>query len=381
MVAASSRITAREAVEMHPAFDWFDVARAVAAMLVVAEHARDLVLLDRSAAGATAENPLWQAFYLFTGFGHEAVMVFFVLSGYWIASSVHRRADDPQFWRSYFADRLSRLWIVLLPALAIGGLCDWIGAVEWRLPIYAGEWNASSLDGATADRLNVATVLGNAAFLQSLAVPVLGSNGPLWSLAYEFWYYVWFPALYLSWRHRRPQWLLISLVIGAVWPEVAAGFLVWMMGAAIFHIRRSGILAPGGVAWLLGSLIALGFCATASRLGLIACPLLADLATGASFAAVIWGLLTNAPSLPSLFRPVKAYGTNSSYSLYAVHYPPLALGAGSTLTGAIAPGGYAAAIFGTACILSVGAGWLFSLATERHTAQFRALAVRLVLRG
>jgi hypothetical protein len=32
--------------------------------------------------------------------------------------------------------------------------------------------------------------LGNFAFLQTICVPIFGTNGPMWSLANEFWYYI-----------------------------------------------------------------------------------------------------------------------------------------------------------------------------------------------
>jgi peptidoglycan/LPS O-acetylase OafA/YrhL len=47
----------------------------------------------------------------------------------------------------------------------------------------------------------------NAFFLQTIAGPTFGSNGPLWSLAYEWWYYVLFP-----------------LVLAALWPIVDFGW-------------------------------------------------------------------------------------------------------------------------------------------------------------
>lgn len=42
-------------------------------------------------------------------------------------------------------------------------------------------------------------------FLQTRFTPVFGSNGPLWSLFNEFWYYVLFPALGLSTSVYSPQ--------------------------------------------------------------------------------------------------------------------------------------------------------------------------------
>ena len=53
---------------------------------MVAEHARSLVFVDY---GELQSPGLWaKGFYFLTGFGHEAVMVFFVISGYLVGGKV-----------------------------------------------------------------------------------------------------------------------------------------------------------------------------------------------------------------------------------------------------------------------------------------------------
>ena len=43
--------------------------------------------------------------------------------------------------------------------------------------------------------IGLPTLLGNLAFLQDFFARPYGSNGPLWSLSYEFWFYLVFPLL------------------------------------------------------------------------------------------------------------------------------------------------------------------------------------------
>ena len=76
-----------------------------------------------------------------------------MLSGFWISRSVLKRLDSPHFWRDYLIDRLSRLLIVLIPALALGGFLEWIGAIQLDLPIYAGTSGAHSVVGPVIDHL------------------------------------------------------------------------------------------------------------------------------------------------------------------------------------------------------------------------------------
>src|SRR6185369_2558000 len=55
----------------------------------------------------------------------------------------------------------------------------------------------AALDMARGEGPNLLVALANAVFLQTIAAPTFGSDAPLWSLAYEFWYYVMFPLLML----------------------------------------------------------------------------------------------------------------------------------------------------------------------------------------
>src|SRR4051794_24434433 len=65
-----------------------DMVRGVAALAVFFGHARNLFLVDYG----EMENKgiLSSALYFLTGLGHESVMVFFVLSGYFISASILR---------------------------------------------------------------------------------------------------------------------------------------------------------------------------------------------------------------------------------------------------------------------------------------------------
>ena len=55
-------------------------------------------------------------------------MVFFVLSGYVIASTVERKRELGITLNSYYLDRFSRIYSVLIPAIILTVLLDAIGA-------------------------------------------------------------------------------------------------------------------------------------------------------------------------------------------------------------------------------------------------------------
>lgn len=61
---------------------WLDLIRGSSALLVCLGHLRNAMLVDYSTL--VHPNIAIKAFYALTSFGHQAVMVFFVLSGYFV---------------------------------------------------------------------------------------------------------------------------------------------------------------------------------------------------------------------------------------------------------------------------------------------------------
>ena len=74
--------------------------RGLAALAVASWHLRLLVFDDYGSLDAP--GAMLKAFYFVTGFGHQAVMVFFVLSGYWIGREIFTKFDaNPLSWTDY----------------------------------------------------------------------------------------------------------------------------------------------------------------------------------------------------------------------------------------------------------------------------------------
>jgi peptidoglycan/LPS O-acetylase OafA/YrhL len=105
-----------------------DLIRAVTAWLVMWGHLRNLFFVDFERAQQGSR--LVKAIYFLTGLGHQSVVVFFVLSGFLISSTVIKRfVSGKSSWRGYAIDRLTRLYVVLNPGLLFGFLWDHAGAV------------------------------------------------------------------------------------------------------------------------------------------------------------------------------------------------------------------------------------------------------------
>jgi peptidoglycan/LPS O-acetylase OafA/YrhL len=210
-----------------------DFLRAASAALVCMGHARALVMLPyRESAD---QSFLFKCFYFLTGFGHEAVMIFFVISGFLIGRSVYlAKLNNTWNWKSYAIDRLSRLWMVLLPALVLTLILDSIGISKDTFGYYVGSM-ATQLHLGPQEPVSLSSVtfFSNLFFIQNIASPIFGSNGPLWSLANEFWYYVLFPLLLgviLPGKGKLFSAIaIVPLALFVGWPMIMYGS-IWLFG-------------------------------------------------------------------------------------------------------------------------------------------------------
>jgi len=221
-------------------------------------HARALFFVDHDHLSPSNDTIPLNVLYFLTGFGHQAVMVFFVLSGFLIASSVLRNLERSTWsWRDYAIDRAVRLYLVLVPGLLIGGVLDIVGLHYFN---QQGIYSTPLLPfGGTAfaQRLTISSFFGSLLFLQTRFTTVFGSNDPLWSLFNEFWYYVLFPAL--IWlmlcinRRSKKAMIYLCVAIFAAWilGTALAGFVVWLSGAIVALTARN-LPFPKSHGWVIG---------------------------------------------------------------------------------------------------------------------------------
>jgi len=168
-------------------------------------------------------------------FGPEAVIVFFVLSGF-VIKYTYTRSLDKSF-KYYFTRRFIRLYIPLFFIFLLGYLIK------------------SYAEGSLADP-NWGTLLGNLFMLQdviSLKPNVISAtymgNGVLWSLSYEWWFYMLFFVLVngIS-THRLNKWVSIFTIVAAasylIYPFVlnrlVMYFAIWWIGARFADTYMKG---------------------------------------------------------------------------------------------------------------------------------------------
>jgi peptidoglycan/LPS O-acetylase OafA/YrhL len=306
-----------------------DFLRGLAALLVVSEHLRAFFFV--TFPELQSPGILAKAFYLVTGLGHQSVMIFFVLSGYLVGGSVLTALEKGKWsWKSYLLRRMSRLWVVLIPALVLTLLWDKIGYAHAPAG-YEGAYRAIYNTGPTPTgpaEWSLPLFFGNMGFLQTISIPCFGTNSPLWSLANEFWYYLLLPLLltvFLPGRLlvRVPSLLAAAGIILFLPPTVLFGGVIWLSGVAVFFLIRKASVRPivTHPLWLgLGLLLTVGML-LATRLGTMGWG--GDLSLGLACAVLVAGLACTS-SANSLYGKMSAWMSDISYTLYLVHFPLMA---------------------------------------------------------
>jgi peptidoglycan/LPS O-acetylase OafA/YrhL len=296
----------------------------MAALVVVSSHARGLFFRSFTAPSQTGVGLSRSHINI----GLEAVMIFFVLSGFLVGGSVIKNARNGDWsWSDYLLRRLTRLWVVLVPAILFGYMLDHIGIRFFSQP--GGIYTAPPGQQMVFDllpTLRPSVLLGNLFFLQDALVPTLGTNRSLWSLTNEFWYYLAFPILYLAFFVKRTYiarafalvaCVLIYLVVG---PDISWLFLVWLLGALVYRIPKT--LSQKAVSFLAPFLLAIL---------LVSSPLirrsnLSGHADEALISIIFAALLYTLKHKTELARP-NAYSRSAgllsriSYTLYLFHLP------------------------------------------------------------
>jgi peptidoglycan/LPS O-acetylase OafA/YrhL len=355
--------------------DLLDLSRWIAAWLVVAEHARAFMFLPGGStqAGGFAS----QAFYFATGFGHEAVSIFFVISGYLVGGKVWTQIKEGRFtWRKYLLDRATRLYAVLFVALLLGAALDVVGARHLNA---AGLYDLTFsgrmavLQTPVVTSLTIRDFLINALFLQTILGPTFGSNAPLWSLANEWWYYIFFPAICLlvlpSAQRARVYAVCVLALLAVFLPgKIIILFGVWLLGVVVSLGRKP--ICPWWLALSLFILVSL-----AARFDIISGYNFWMYVVGAGFALLLNSLQGVDLRLPA--RKASKFLADFSYSVYLVHFPViLFLVSGlyvffeNGLRLVFGPSSFVlfAGVFGVAILVA----WLVSRFTEAQTPRLRA---------
>lgn len=221
---------------------YLDLVRGIAAVLVVMQHA------TKELFGRFAEHPegsiglFGKMFYLGTGFGREAVLGFFVMSGLLIGPKFLPPPPKAMgYLRKYSLDRLTRIWVVAIPALILSVCAAYLSQDLF------GHSNSYSTEDC---KPSLNDFLAAVFFLNKAFYPTICSNGPYWSIHNEMFYYFMWPAIVLA-VFAKPRALRIGAAAVAVAmigsltlydpldsSNTLILFPVWIMGALCLFLPR-----------------------------------------------------------------------------------------------------------------------------------------------
>ena len=176
--------------------------------------------------------------------GHEAVVIFFVLSGYVITHATSRPGVTLGL---YLQHRAARILPVAICALLLAALIT-----PLITPLIGTSSSFSEATPGPVDTLPFwRATLANLLFIAQSGSLFISPpfNTPFWSLNYEVWYYLIFAAwLYSPARWRLPLTGLAALLAG---PKILLLLPVWLYGVWLYrHLPK--LSAP--VAWIVFSL-------------------------------------------------------------------------------------------------------------------------------
>ena len=305
--------------------------RWLAALLVVLNHVRHLFLIDYK--NVIDKNLLIKAFYFITGLGHEAVIIFFVISGFLVGGLSLKKWPYKVSITDYFIARISRIYIVLIPALIIGSGLDWVGLNYFNnSEIYtnSAKYETSSLAFICSEQLNKLTFIGNIFNLQGILVPTLGSNGPLWSLAFEWWYYILFSCMGLLIYNKTllinffSITVIVSLIIFLP-TKLTLWMIIWFLGIGVYFYGESSWPKPSPFIALVILSIVLFLSRTSHNTNNLIEPeslfteFSRDFFLGTAFSIFLISLYKQTNKIP--FDYLHLFFANFSYSIYLFHFP------------------------------------------------------------
>jgi peptidoglycan/LPS O-acetylase OafA/YrhL len=354
---------------------FLDFLRASAAFLVVIGHARHLLF----ASITTVDHPglMLKVFWLVTVLKHEAVIVFFVLSGFLVGGSILKAMGKSSFSLvDYLIARFARIYIVYVPALIVTAVAFWIG--RNYLTDFGGDTIRPLFDQAQPYFGGLGGTLCHLVDVQGYLCTEWKENPALWSLGYEWVLYLFAPAILglivmPGTRLLRFAGLALLLVIaGALSVNVtewAFWFSAWFLGVAAWRLSRAWpIPMTLGLIALAVAVVSMPF----AELQIVG-QMKADIVVAVAFAfAVACRPLVAFPFFPRFFE----WAASFSYSLYATNLAILYLAA--TVLERIGfpadkmvPGRIAFLAFGICVAAAVIFAYLMSLVTERQTPRLR----------
>jgi peptidoglycan/LPS O-acetylase OafA/YrhL len=300
-------------------YPWLDWLRFLAALNVLAVHARGTFIVEFGGLPSDQKTTLVALTFVLTRRGNEAVIVFFVLSGYLVGGKAISQMCTQEFKLvDYSINRFSRIYLPYIPALFLSWACA--ASVGLHPSAVTFFCNVFSFQGIFGENF-------------------FGGNVPLWSLAYEVWFYTLAGSLgaFLRIKDRgllktilAAAGLLLSLAIFTILPSTY--LFCWLIGGMAYFYCQSDrrilcialLMAIFSIAGIQIRLDGISVDTAAWGSWFPSLPIM-QLLFATSVAALITQLVHYRPA-SSFSRRIDRAGTALacfSYTLYLTHYPVL----------------------------------------------------------
>ncbi|WP_252179579.1 acyltransferase [Endozoicomonas sp. 4G] len=205
-----------------------DFLRAISALLVVIGHGISFCGILTS---LHQPNAPWMQ--------NIAVVIFFILSGFLIAYSLAgKRNNNGYTYYHYVSDRFSRIYVTFIPALLFVVFIDFLSLTK-SSDVY--QYYAA---------YNPITFIANLLMLQDYPVfsfaTSFGSARPFWTLAIEWWIYLFVGSLFFFFRDKKTKYIFLALIFMIVPLYNFIGgrgnglFLYWLLGVGVFLVWSKG---------------------------------------------------------------------------------------------------------------------------------------------
>ncbi len=192
---------------------YLDVVRFLASLFVVLDHFRQHQILDDISGRFVPE------------IGREAVIIFFILSGYVIAYTTEIKQQE---LKDYVVARCARIYSVALPIMLLAFVLNFMSNA-YSNPALAPSYQVAKAYFYIPFHL---LFLGELWSLSEVPPWLI----PYWSLSYEVWYYIFFATLYYLSSYKRLFFgVIVFLILGyKLWLLLP----VWMSGVLLFRYQN-----------------------------------------------------------------------------------------------------------------------------------------------
>lgn len=194
---------------------YLDLIRSLASISIVLHHYNNHIIgSDRN---------------VFPPVGQEAVMVFFVLSGFVISWVVEvKETKLPEF----IIKRFARFYSVMIPSIFIALLC-YVVAGQLDSNIYP-EYLDIGLNHIPEKTFLTLSFLNYNNFIYDVKLPL---TDPFWSLTYEFWYYIIFALIYFL-KSRTIKLLTLLFLFTFLGLKPLLLWPIWLIGVATYQLSK-----------------------------------------------------------------------------------------------------------------------------------------------